>query len=90
MQSENAGLYWDDGLGILQNLSGLKVESIRKRIIKIFKGCGLNIAIKMILKTTDFLNVRFDLVNNILPTFIINQTVNQFIFINNQIIHSIF
>ena len=65
MQSENAGLYWDDGLGILQNLSGLEVESIRKRIIKIFKGCGLNIAIKMILKTTDFLKVRFDLVNNI-------------------------
>ena len=65
MQSENVGLYRDDGLGILQNLSGLEVEYIRKRIIKIFKGCGLNIAIKMILKTTDFLNVRFDLVNNI-------------------------
>ena len=37
---------------------------MRKRIIKIFKDCRLNIAIKMNLKTVDFLDVRFDLVNN--------------------------
>ena len=37
---------------------------IRKRIIKIFKDCGLNITIKMNLKTVDFFDVRFDLVKN--------------------------
>ena len=60
----NAGLYRDDGLGMLRNLSGPEVERIRKRIIKIFKDCGLNITIKMNLKTVDFLDVRFDLVNS--------------------------
>ena len=64
IRKENAGLYRDDGLGILQNFSGPEVERIRKRIVKIFKDCGLNITIKMNLKTVDFLDVRFDLVNN--------------------------
>ena len=64
IRKENAGLYRDDGLGILQNLSDPELERIWKRIIKIFKYCGLNITIKMNLKTVDFLDVRFDLVNN--------------------------
>ena len=64
MRKENVGLYRDDGLGILRNLSGPEVDRMRKRIIKIFKDCGLNITIKMNLKTVDFLDVRFDLVNN--------------------------
>ena len=41
IRKENAGLYRDDGLGILRNLSGPEVERIRKKIIKIFKNCGL-------------------------------------------------
>ena len=47
IRKENAGLYCDDGLGVLQNLSGPGVDRIRKRIIKMFKDCGLNIIIKM-------------------------------------------
>ena len=62
----NAGLYRDDGLGMLRNLSGPEVERIRKRIIKIFKNCGLNITIKMNLKTVDFLDVRFRSVKSII------------------------
>ena len=57
-------MYRDDGLGTLRNLSGPEVERTRKRIIKIFKDCRLNITIKMNLKAVDFFNVRFDLVNN--------------------------
>ena len=64
IRKENASLYRDDGLGILRNLSGPEVERIRKKIIKIFKDCGLNITIKTNLETVDFLDVRFDLVNN--------------------------
>ena len=37
LSKESAGLYRDDGLGILRNLSGPEVDRIRKRIIKIFK-----------------------------------------------------
>ena len=64
MRKENAVLYQDDGLGILQNLSGPEVEHMKKRIIKVFKDCGSNITIKMNLKTVDLLDVRFDLINN--------------------------
>ena len=50
IRKENVGLYHDDGLGVLQNLSGPETERLRKQIIKIFKDCGLNITIKMNLK----------------------------------------
>ena len=39
------GLYRDDGLAILQNLSGTQIERKRKDIIKMFKTAGLNITI---------------------------------------------
>ena len=48
MRKENAGLYRDDCLGILRNLWGPEVERIRKRIIKIFKGCRLKLQSKWI------------------------------------------
>ena len=46
MRKENAGLYRDDCSGILRNLRGPEVERIRKRIIKIFKGCRLKLQSK--------------------------------------------
>ena len=64
-RKENAGLYRDDCLGILRNLRGPAVKRIRKRIIPIFKGCRLNITIKMNLNTVHFFDVRLDL-----PTFL--------------------
>ena len=37
-ESQNdVGLYRDDGLGILRNLSGPQIERVRKEIITIFK-----------------------------------------------------
>ena len=42
IRKENVGLYCDDGLGVLQNLSGPETECLRKRITKIFKDCELN------------------------------------------------
>ena len=48
MRKENAGLYRDDCLGILRNLRGPEAERIRKRIIKIFKGCRLKLQSKWI------------------------------------------
>ena len=64
MTKENVGLYRDDGLGILQNSSGPEIERKRKQIIQIFKSCGLNIKVKTNLKTSDFLDICLDLVNN--------------------------
>ena len=64
MRKENVALYRNDILGILRNSSGPEIERKRKRIIQIFKTCGLNITVKTNLKTLDFLDVRLDLINN--------------------------
>ena len=56
MRKELVGLYRDDGLGVMKNMSGPQLERKRKQIIKIFKDCGLNIAIKTNLKSVDFLD----------------------------------
>ena len=64
IRKENVGLYRVDGLGIIRNSSGPEIDRMRKQIIKVFKECGLNIVIKMNLKTVDFLDVRFNLTNN--------------------------
>ena len=61
---ENIVLYCDDGLGICQNMSKTEVEQLNKKIVKIFKESGLSITIECNLKSVDFLDVTFDLVNN--------------------------
>ena len=43
---EDLGLYRDDGLGTVNNLSGPEKERIKKQIVRIFKINGLNITIK--------------------------------------------
>ena len=61
MNKKDCGLYRDDGLGILRNNSGSEADRKRKKIIKIFKECGLSITCKINKKIVDFLDVRFNL-----------------------------
>ena len=58
---ENVGLYRDDGLIIVKKANGHTLDSLRKRIIRIFKNEGLKITIEANLTTTDFLDVTLDL-----------------------------
>ena len=60
----SVGLYRDDGLGVLRDLSGPKTERLRKNVVKIFKDCGLSITSKTNLKIVDYLDVTFGLQNN--------------------------
>lgn len=61
---DTSGLYRDDGLCCLQNISGPTSEAIKKDIIKLFKEkFGLKITIQTNLKTVDFLDVTFNLRN---------------------------
>ena len=62
---ENIGLYRDNGLGIFQNIPKIETKRKKKEIVKVFKDCGLSITIKCNLKSIDFLDVTFDLVNDI-------------------------
>ena len=62
---ENIGLYYDDGLVIFQNIPKTEIERKKKQIVKVFKECGLSITIKCNSKSVDFLDVTFDLGNEI-------------------------
>ena len=61
----NIGFYCDDGFGIFQNIPKTEIERKKKQIVKVFKDCGLSITIKCNLKSEDFLDVTFDLLNEI-------------------------
>ena len=64
VSSENIGLYRDDGLAVIENANGPKMDRTRKSIIKIFQEEGLSITIETNLLATDFLDVSFDLRNS--------------------------
>ena len=62
---ENVGLYRDDGQGILKSMSGPEIERKKKELVKIFNNNGLSITVKTNLKTDDFFDIHFDLVEEI-------------------------
>ena len=59
----HSGLYRDDGLILLRNTTGPKMDRIRKDVIKTFKDVGFKIDIKTNLKVVDFLDATFILSN---------------------------
>ena len=64
LDGKNIGLYRDDGLAIVANATGQKLNNLRKRIVALFKAEGLSITIETDLIETDFLDVTFNLSNN--------------------------
>ena len=58
-----SGLYRDDGLILLHNTTGPKMDRIRKDVIKTFKDVGFKTDIKTNLKVVDFLDATFNLSN---------------------------
>ena len=59
--TKSIGLYRDDGLAVIYQTNGLKMDRIRKNIIALFKSEGLSITIYTNLIGTDFLDVSFNL-----------------------------
>ena len=82
---ENIGLYRDDGLGIFQNIPKTEIERKKKQIVKVFKDCGFSITIKCNLKSTDFLDVTFDLVSDICKPY--RKPSNKPLYINKHFNH---
>ena len=58
---ELVGLYSDDGWSCIENLSGPDSEKIKKKLFKIFKNNGLNVAVELNFIVIDSLDVTFDL-----------------------------
>ena len=66
VSQEDSGLYWDDGLILLQNTNKqlTERERDRKNVIKLFKEIGYKIEIETYLKIVNFLDVTFNLINS--------------------------
>ena len=60
---ENIGLYRDDGLAAVENLSGPQTERLKKDFQQVFNDNGLKIVIESNLKVVDYLDVTLDLNN---------------------------
>ena len=65
MEKNDIGLYRDDGLGIMKRIGGPEIERRKKKIIQIFKQHRLSITIETDLHTVQYLDVEFDLKNNL-------------------------
>ena len=58
--SEDIGLYRDDGLSVFKDDGGPESERIKKNIIRIFKDLKLKITIQSNLKMVNYLDVTLD------------------------------
>ena len=65
MDKNDIRLYRDDSIGIIHGISKPIIERKKKLIVKNFKQCGLAITIECNLKTVSFLDITFDLQNNV-------------------------
>ena len=61
IDNSDVGLYRDDGLGVLRNIGKPEIERRKKKIIQIFKSCGLGITIQTSLQIVQYLDAEFDL-----------------------------
>ena len=62
-----------------------EIERRKKQIVKVFKDCGLSITIKCNLKSEDFLDVTFDLLNEIYKPY--RKPNNKPLYINKHFSH---
>ena len=64
INKKQVGLWRDDALGVLRNMSGSEMDWTRKNLIRIFQECGLSIVCKINLTSVDFLHVHFYMKQN--------------------------
>ena len=62
IDKNSIGLYRDDGLGVFDKLSVPQMEKNKKKIIKIFKDCGLSITVTTNITSVDFLDLTLNLI----------------------------
>ena len=65
IKKSDCGVYRDDGLVILRNVNGQQIDRTHKNFIKIFKDVGFSIDIETNSKVADFLDITFNLSNDI-------------------------
>ena len=63
LNTNDVGLYRDDGLAVLRNNAGPQTEQLKKKLIKLFQKNTLSITTETGLIQTDFLDVTFNLLS---------------------------
>ena len=63
IDKKDCGIYRDDGLLVLRNVSGQHIDRVRKNVIQLFKDIGFFIDIVTNLKIVNFLDITFNLNN---------------------------
>lgn len=61
LRKQDVGLYLDDGLAVVKNINGPKLDKLRKKIITIVKAENFCITMKTDLIETDLSDVIFNL-----------------------------
>ena len=61
LPKEQIGLYWDDGLAVMENVSGSAAERLKKKLVAVFSANDLRVTIETDLKVVSFLDVTFNL-----------------------------
>ena len=69
INKNDIGLYRDDGLGVMKRIGKPEIERRKKAIIQIFKRHKLNIMVETGLHVVDYLDVVFDLKNDLFKPY---------------------
>jgi len=85
IDKDSIGLYRDDGLAVTQDMNGHEIDSIRKKLVELFKTHGLAIKISCNLKFSDFLDITFNLENGTYKPY--NKPNNDPLYINTESNH---
>ena len=64
IDQKHIGLYRDYGLAVV-NLTGVKVEKLRKQVFKLFKSLDLNVTIEANITESDFLDLYLNLKDSV-------------------------
>ena len=84
VNSEQVGLYQNDGIIYIPDSNGPKTSSIQKKIIRVFKLLGFRIQIASNLKIIDFLDVTLNLSNGTFKSFSKNDSAPRYINISSN------
>ena len=84
VNSQQVGLYRDDGIIYIPDSNGPKTASIQKKIIRAFKLLGFRIQIASNLKIVDFLDVTLNLNNGTFKPFSKNDSAPRYVNISSN------
>ena len=82
--TKNISLYRDDGLSTFKNCSGPQIEKVKKHLQKVFKDNGLDVIIECNMKVVNYLDVAFNLNDDIYRPYQKPDNIIQYIHVESN------